>query len=480
MELDTMIDAAVATFKHTLRDVCKDCETEPLTPALAEQVTGALKTALSAAGVVGLRTFLEGYETDAPSVVINETMYRFKQASPKTFLTPFGKMDLARNLYQADAGGSCSIPLDEQWGMTGEFATVEVREAVLFACAYITPEETVDLLQKSALFAPSATAIKHIVEETGDFLEEQAEEINQAIREAETVPEKTKVLVASLDGVNVRLTEPGQKRGRPTERPGNEMTQTTTPTAYKNACVGSLSLYGDPNSDSTTPERLLSRYCAQMPEQNAPTLKHRFEEELDHMEAHLPDGTKRLLLFDGARGLWNYVTDNPRFADYEMLIDFYHSTEHLSKAAELLFGKGSAKAKDWYQTSYDKLLKKQGGAARVVRSMTYHMNLKKRSKKRTEEIERERTFFSRNQPKMTYADFRARGLPIGSGPVEAACKTIVKTRLGRSGMHWSWHGGQRILQLRTYVKSQRWDVFWQEYKTRRTKPIEHDDLAHAA
>lgn len=163
-----------------------------------------------------------------------------------------------------------------------------------------------------------------------------------------------------------------------------------------------------------------------------------------------------------------------------MLIDFSHTTEHLSKAAELLFGKGSAKAQTWYETSYDNLLTPKGAAARVVRSITSHLNLKKRSSQRKKEIERERTFFSRNQHTMSYADFRARGLPIGSGPVEAACKTIVKTRLGRSGMHWSWHGGQRIVQWRTSVKSGRWDAFWHEYKARRPMPIEHADLAHAA
>ena len=58
----------------------------------------------------------------------------------------------------------------------------------------------------------------------------------------------------------------------------------------------------------------------------------------------------------------------------------------------------------------------------------------------------------------------AEGRQVGSGPVEAACKTLVKTRLCRSGMQWSWKGGQRILQLRTYVKSKRWDAFWSQYK----------------
>ena len=156
MELDAMIDTAVSTFKQKMHEACKDFDDQSLDPPLAGQVTQALQGALSAAGVSGLRTFLEGYETDASSVMINGTVYRFKQASAKTFLTPFGAMELSRNLYQREVAGPCYIPLDEHWGMVGEFATLEVREAVLFSCAHITPEETVDVLDKCALFQVSA------------------------------------------------------------------------------------------------------------------------------------------------------------------------------------------------------------------------------------------------------------------------------------------------------------------------------------
>ena len=52
------------------------------------------------------------------------------------------------------------------------------------------------------------------------------------------------------------------------------------------------------------------------------------------------------------------------------------------------------------------------------------------------------------------------GLPIGSGPVESAAKNIVQARLKRSGMRWSRSGGQHVLNLRTYLKSNRWDVMW--------------------
>ena len=69
-------------------------------------------------------------------------------------------------------------------------------------------------------------------------------------------------------------------------------------------------------------------------------------------------------------------------------------------------------------------------------------------------MEKELTFFDRNQDRMGYSDLVDRALPIGSGPVEAACKTIVKSRFCQSGMRWSIQGGQNVMNLRVLQKSE--------------------------
>lgn len=465
MDIATVIEAATEEFKQNLRQQCKDWDLERLTPALAEQVSRGLKQALSAAGVAGFRTFLHGYEEDAPMLDIDGRLYRWKKASRKRFLTPFGPMVLERNLYQSDYGGPSYVPLDRQWGMEGEFATVEVREAVLFSCALVTPQETVQLLQKSALFHPSATAIQHILEETGVWLECEGEDLNQAIRHDDTMPAETQVLVTSLDGVQVRLNEEGVKQGQPIERPGHP-TEAETPSCFKRAMVGSLSFYGGPLEAQTTPPRLATRYVAEMPEEKALTLKARFEAEIRHVEASVSPSVKKVLLCDGERSLWRYAEENPLFADYPMLVDFYHTCEHLADAAQALWGAGSPKANQWYEEYRHHLLHEEKGAHHVLRSIDSYRRTRRWSPTRRKAMDTQRTFFQRNQHRMTYAAFRRQGLPIGSGPVEAACKSLVKTRLGRSGMRWSWPGGQRVLQLRTYVKSDRWDAFWEQYKQR--------------
>jgi hypothetical protein len=452
-------------FKQKLRQQCQDLDLERLTPALAEQLSRGLKQALSAAGVAGFRTFLQGYEDQAATLAVGGSLYRWKKASAKRFLTPFGPMVLERNLYQGDYGGATFVPLDRKWGMEGEFATVEVRESVLFSCALVTPEETAQLLAKSALFHPSATAIQHLLAETGVWLECEGEELHAAIRRDDPLPEEAQTLVASLDGVHVRLDEEGVKQGRPVERPG-QPTGPETPTCFKRAMVGSLSWYGAPREEQTTPERLAVRYVAEMPEEKALTLKARLEAEIRHLEASLPPTVNKVLLCDGECSLWSYADETPLFADYLMLVDFYHRCEHLADAAEALWGAGAPQAKRWYEDYRHRLLHEEQGAHAVLRSIDYYRRTRRLSPTRRAAIDTQRTFFQRNQERMNYAAFRRQGLPIGSGPVEAACKTLVKTRLCRSGMRWSWPGGQRILQLRTCLKSDRWDAFWKQYKLR--------------
>jgi len=462
MIVPELIQVAIRQFKQKMEELGKNLNTAQLTAQLAEQVTAALKDALTAAGAAALQAFVQSYNPSDPLLEVKDQRLRFKMVSPKEFLTGFGPMVIERSLYQSDAGGRSYVPLDDFWDMAGEFATAEVREAVLFSVAHVTPAETEQLLRKCALFHPSATAIQHIVQPVGDVIERRSEDLNSVIRAEEAIPKETRVLVASLDGVNVLLQEPGVKRGRPGERPGLDSAP-VQPTSYKNAMVGSISFYGTVPEGKDCPQRLASRYVARMPEKEALTFKLQFEGELADVEDRLPEKVVKVLLLDGHRTLWNYAEGTERFVDYEKLIDYYHTTEHLSKAAEALFGQGSRRAEAWYNQYRVKLLEEEDAPAAILRSLDYYRRRQRLGKTRQEALAQERTFFCRNRRRMTYASFRRRGLPIGNGPVEAACKTLVKTRLCRSGMRWSRVGGQRILSLRTYVKSQRWDRFWHHY-----------------
>jgi hypothetical protein len=460
-----MIMEAILTKIKAVLSEAEEVLASGVTPEASEEVNRLLGEAMSAGWTEGLQTWLATAETDAETIEVEGKTYRYKLDSEKEFLTPGGMIRLTRRIYQPDAGGTCYVPLDAAWGMENQFATVEVRDAALYAVALGTPQEAESLLAKCSLFQPSATAIKRMAKQMGQWLEEHEDEVLTEIRAEEPISEETRVLCASMDGVNVLLSESGKKKGRPNERPHEDASRNTlSPTSYKNAVVGSVSFYGEVLEGKMSPERLASRYAARMPEDRAPTLKAKFEQELQETESRLSDDVVRIALCDGARGLWTYIDDNPLYDDYEKLVDYHHAAEHLSKAAEAIFGKGSPKAQNWYDKYGAKLKGEDGAAKRVLRCLDYHQRTARLSKSRRAALDTEQTFFARNAHRMDYADFRENGWPIGSGPVEAACKSVVKTRLCRSGMRWSRDGGQHILSLRTYVKSNRWNAMWKQYK----------------
>jgi len=461
--LKRMVSAVMSEIKQKLQDFCKKREYEELTAEMAAYVSKSLQDATLSAAREGYRTFLESYDIEKYAIQVDDTTYRWKFLSPKEIMFVFVLIEISRHLYQPDRGGESYIPLDEMWDMEGKYATPEVRDAALFTPSHVTPSETAKILKKCVTFPLSATAIQSMAERTVRFIESYEKKSNAAIRLEEEIPCQTKSMVVIMDGVNVLLREPGPyKKGRPKEKPDLQSKEKEEePTSYRNAMVGSITFYGEVPPEKKTSERLTTLYVSQMPKERAITFKQRFEDEVKEVEKKGGAGCIRLALCDGSRSLWKYIDSKSLYEDYEKLVDFYHTTEHLSKAAEALFGKGSLAATRWYE----KLKTKKGAAGALLRSIDYYQDTCTLSKSRLKDVQRRKTYFKRNKKRMKYAEFRMRGLPIGCCVVEEACKTVVKTRMCRSGMRWSRKGGQHILHLRTYNKSDRWDSFWSHYRT---------------
>ncbi len=458
MNINKILEIAKREFQQNLTEFCQNRDFSKLTPKNAEEFARGLREGLTAAGAVAYKAFIESDDEEDQTVLRDGVVLRFKQVSPKYFLTPFGEIRINRRLYQGDKGGSSYVPLDEKWAMQGEYATLDVRESILYSVALTTPEETACLLKKCALFQPSSTAIKHMVSGSGKEIEAEKEALDRRIREEETAPEGTEAVAISFDGVNVLLSERGTRKGRKAHRPKPGDT-TSEKTAYRHAMVGSISYYGQ---EEGNPKRLQSVYAARMPEARFLTFRSHFEEEIQACFEKLPGAVRRIVITDGHPALEKYIRGNALFKECDVLIDFYHAMEHLSLAAEAIFGKSSEAGSKWYQKWRELLLHEENSVRRLYRSMKYYGTSLPSA--RREDLRKEMNYFKKRKARMNYAYYRKQGLPIASGPVEAACKSIVKARLCRSGMRWSRTGGQNILNLRTYVKSGRWDSFWTHYK----------------
>ena len=177
----------------------------------------------------GFRAWLEQADCSDDTLERDGRRLRFKLASVKEFVTPCGPLVVTRRLFQADQGGPTVAPLDEAWGMVGQFATPEVRELAAFLMGLVTPEEAEQVLEKSSLCPVGRTTLKKLAGQFGEWAEEHAAVIAD-VRAAEAIPEETRVACASLDGTNLRLAEPGPKPGRPVAGDAGEL----VPTCFKN------------------------------------------------------------------------------------------------------------------------------------------------------------------------------------------------------------------------------------------------------
>jgi len=464
MKVETLLNLTMTAFRQKFREICPEDSLADLSPHSFTHLVDIFKSAFSECGTAALKAYLESCDETDDVLPAPSGKVRFKMSSDKEYLTPFGWATVKRRLYQADGGGECLVPLDEKWGMTGETLTPMVREAVHFASGHNSPIEVESILAKCALFNPSRTAMLHANSALGEVWKVHGEAIVAKVREKETIPSETQALVVSLDGVNVLMREKGKKRGRKCKKPMENPSE-DTPTSYQNAMVGSVSLYRPPEKEEKGPQRISSRYVARMPEEGFADFRTALEAEVSGTAKKLPEGCHKVLLLDGGRGLWSYVMSCPVFKGYLAVVDFYHASEYLAKAAEAAYGQSTYSSQGWFRRWKERLLTEGGAAGKVIRAMGYLLRGLKGE--RRAQILSARRFFRNNLQRMDYAWFHSRGLPVGSGVVEAACKSVVKARMCRSGMRWSKKGGETILSLRTVIKSSRWDACWEEYQALR-------------
>ena len=163
---------------------------------------------------------------------------------------------------------------------------------------------------------------------------------------------------------------------------------------------------------------------------------------------------RQVFIGDGARWVWKMAGAN--FPDAIQILDFYHACEHLQTLATALYPKQPEKIQEafrqWRSTMDKNGIHKVIGEAQE--KMPHHGPRRKT-------VEKEIAYFETNSKRMTYRTFRKQGLFIGSGVVEAACKTVVGKRTKQSGMFWTVHGAQRLLDIRCAVMDGTFEEYWQ-------------------
>ena len=164
-----------------------------------------------------------------------------------------------------------------------------------------------------------------------------------------------------------------------------------------------------------------------------------------------------IVVGDGAIWVWNLAHEH--FYDSRQVVDWYHATQHLASAAQVLHGEGTPAAQQWCKQHQTTLF--QGHADRLAEQLREAAALQPSI---AEVLRREAGYFADNQRRMQYMELREDGFPIGSGMVESGCKQF-RQRFSGPGMLWSRPGIERLLPIRAAIMSHRFDQLWKSAYT---------------
>lgn len=163
---------------------------------------------------------------------------------------------------------------------------------------------------------------------------------------------------------------------------------------------------------------------------------------------------KKVVIGDGAEWIWNLAADH--FPGTVQIVDLYHARQHLWELVRKLYPNDAGNQKAWMKLHQKRLLDK-GKIEKLVASIR---SLSSHYPEVTEKIRTEADYFERNAERMRYPKFRSQHLFVGSGVIEAGCKTVIGSRLKRSGMFWTVRGANAILALRCCHLNGRFEDYW--------------------
>ena len=371
---------------------------------------------------------LEREDVDLPYVFIDAEKHHRVYRGEKTYLCAVGPVAAMRTLYRARPGERAVAAVERKVGIVEGYWTAHAARQGAMLTAHLVPREAEEVLGVLGNMTPSKSSLDRLPKALSARWEAQRPQFEARVREDTLEVADTACTVAvSLDGVMAPMKTGGG--------------------GYREASCASVSLYDGEG------ERLSTVRMARMPESKKVTLKTMVGAEVEAVLGQRPD-LQLVKIADGANDNWTFLSRV--LPEGVELIDFFHAAEHLSDAFDAAYGANDPKAVAQFEKYRHLLRYDDDGVAQVIRALR-HLRSKHPECERVAQV---LGYFRNNRHRMGYAEAKDQGLPIGSGVVEATCKTLVTERLKRSGMRWSERGGQAILTLRALFQSHRFESGW--------------------
>ncbi len=399
------------------------------------------------------RVLLESLDVDAPRIRVRGKVYRRVGRFPTSYQTSAGPVSVERSLYreQGKRGAKTIDPITLRIGAVAGVWLPGTAKAMSYLVQALPSRDAEATAHELGRLPYSRSSFERVFHAVGEIFEEEHADVETELMENYEVPKEAKSISASLDRVSVPMEEPlphDMSQERPDKAPRRRVARN-----FRMAYCGTVTVH---DAEGTALHTI--RYGC-MPAGEEHGMCERMATDVRALLAGRAD-LKVALLSDGAQEMWNllesHINEETIGKKVERILDFYHVIEKLSPAFDAIYGESKAY---FLQSWKIKLARDEGAADRL-----FHLLRGRRvlttgwTDAEFAAVHAAFTYFQNNRDKMDYPRARRRGLPIGSGNVEATCKCLVKLRMKRCGSRWKHDTGEHLIQLRALALSDRWDA----------------------
>jgi hypothetical protein len=390
---------------------------------------------------------LQSLDVDKPTIAIGGKLHRRVGRCEATYYTMAGPALVTRSLYRERGvrNGKVTDPVSVRAGVIADGWLPRTARAMAHALQQSTSRDAEASSRESKRLPYSRSSFEDVAHAVGEVYLPHHVDIEGMLIDELVVPKEACSVSASLDRVNVPMEEP---RARPVGRPKKNAPKRPIVRNFRQAYCGTVTLH-DANG-----EALHTIRYGRMPQGNVAELVEGMAADVGMLIAQRGDLLVDLLC-DGAPEMWNLLRvqfNAENFGKVHELIDLRHTMEKLGAAAEVIHGENRrAVTQRWKLRLLNSSRAVKDILAELHGSGREHVKVGK-----TMPVHEAITYLTNQGDRMDYASARRMGLPLGSGNVEATCKSLFEVRFKRAGSRWKEVTGEHIVHLRALAISDRW------------------------
>jgi hypothetical protein len=411
----------------------------------------AVRSALHRAGAAALSQLLQ---FPAPSQEQRTVPCACGQPAPyhqmrtKPLLTALGPVEVSRPYYWCPNCYTGQFPADRELDIENTELSPGVRRMQTLVGQAAPFEQGREQMKVLADLEVTTKSVERTAEAIGtDIAQREQKEIQKALQLdlAVVVGQPIPILYVQMDGTGIPVVKK-ERLGRAGKVPG----QLAHTREVKLGCVFTQTSWDEEGYPIRTPDSTTYTGAIETAEEFGPRL---------YREAQARGWSRaltRVVMGDGAQWIWNLAAEH--FPEALQIVDLYHAREHLWAVARELYPTDPGKQRQWMKVHQKRLLDK-GKIKKLVRALRA---IQSGDPEVAAKIRKEADYFERNAERMRYPQFRRHHLFVGSGVIEAGCKTVIASRFKQSGMFWTVQGANAIIALRCSYLNARFEDYWEE------------------